>query len=185
MIHRYYNLMGLNVGASHQEIKKAYRKLAKVWHPDLNTDPNSQKLFLELNQAYNYLIQHNPELLKSSIEAQNNTSAHKFEYYHVPTDPLKYRDWMHEMRKKKSQPIRKDPNFCNYQKKLNRFINIFRYAMFSTFALSLLASLYALFKGKEFSTGHSFVIGLSINFVLIAFYVIGLSTYNYNAQKKY
>ena len=49
----YYQILGISKDASPDEIKKAYKKLAKKYHPDLNKDnPDSEKKFKELNQAY-------------------------------------------------------------------------------------------------------------------------------------
>ena len=39
-------------GAGDQQIKNAYRKLAKLYHPDINHDPNSHQLFVKINEAY-------------------------------------------------------------------------------------------------------------------------------------
>lgn len=52
----YYEVLGVNKGASDDEIKKAHRKLAKKYHPDLNHDnPEADGKFKELNEAYEVL----------------------------------------------------------------------------------------------------------------------------------
>ena len=48
----YYEVLGLAKGASDDEIKKSYRKLAKKYHPDLNPgDAEAEKNFKEVNEA--------------------------------------------------------------------------------------------------------------------------------------
>ncbi len=49
----YYEVLGVAKGASMDEIKKAYRKLARQYHPDANPDdPNAEARFKELSEAY-------------------------------------------------------------------------------------------------------------------------------------
>lgn len=52
----YYEVLGLSKSASVDEIKKAYRKLAKQYHPDLNPgDKSAEAKFKEVNEAYEVL----------------------------------------------------------------------------------------------------------------------------------
>ena len=50
-----YRVLGVERGASDAEIKRAFRKLAQQWHPDVNTEPGAQERFKEINDAYQVL----------------------------------------------------------------------------------------------------------------------------------
>jgi molecular chaperone DnaJ len=51
----YYGILGVARNASADEIKRAYRKLARQYHPDVNPDPAAQEKFKEINAAYEVL----------------------------------------------------------------------------------------------------------------------------------
>ncbi|HOE69709.1 MAG TPA: J domain-containing protein [Brevefilum sp.] len=52
----YYNTLNVSKNASQEDIKKAYRKLAREYHPDVNPDdPNAEEKFKDINEAYQVL----------------------------------------------------------------------------------------------------------------------------------
>src|SRR5882672_4203543 len=55
----YYSILGVERGASADDIKKAYRKLAHKYHPDVSKDPQGEEKFKEVAEAYETLK--NPE----------------------------------------------------------------------------------------------------------------------------
>ena len=50
-----YEILGVNSDATQDEIKKAYRKLARKYHPDVNKDAGAEEKFKEINGAYEVL----------------------------------------------------------------------------------------------------------------------------------
>jgi len=51
----YYEVLAIERGASVDEIKRAYRRLARQYHPDVNRDPGAEERFKEVNEAYEVL----------------------------------------------------------------------------------------------------------------------------------
>ncbi|MDT8337322.1 MAG: molecular chaperone DnaJ [Candidatus Izemoplasmatales bacterium] len=51
----YYEVLGISKTASDEEVKKAYRKLAKKYHPDVSTEQNAEAKFKEVQEAYDVL----------------------------------------------------------------------------------------------------------------------------------
>ncbi|MDY6784968.1 MAG: molecular chaperone DnaJ [Cyanobacteriota bacterium] len=56
----YYELLGLSRDATQEEIKRAYRRLARKYHPDVNQEPGAEEQFKEINRANEILS--NPDL---------------------------------------------------------------------------------------------------------------------------
>ncbi|MBQ7045635.1 MAG: molecular chaperone DnaJ [Clostridia bacterium] len=71
----YYEVLGIDRSASDDEIKKAYRKAAKKYHPDLNPgDAEAEKNFKEVNEAYEVL-------------SDSNKKARYDQFGHAGVDP--------------------------------------------------------------------------------------------------
>lgn len=51
----YYEVLGVSRDASAEEIRKAYRRLARQYHPDVNKSPEAEARFKEINEAYEVL----------------------------------------------------------------------------------------------------------------------------------
>ena len=74
----YYRILGLQIDASKKDIKKKFIQLAKEYHPDINTDKTSQKIFKEVSEAYGILS--NNELKREydeKIQEKKTTNERK------------------------------------------------------------------------------------------------------------
>ncbi|WP_027108491.1 molecular chaperone DnaJ [Lacticigenium naphthae] len=70
----YYDILGVSKDASSDEIKKAYRKLSKKYHPDINQDSGAEDTFKQISEAYEVL-------------SDSNKRAAYDQYGHASTDP--------------------------------------------------------------------------------------------------
>src|SRR5215216_1593813 len=59
----YFKVLGLKPDATHEEIRKAYRSLARKYHPDLNPgDKSAEEQFKRISEAHDYLCDPNPRV---------------------------------------------------------------------------------------------------------------------------
>jgi tetratricopeptide (TPR) repeat protein len=83
-IDRCYQLLGICRGATLDELKAAYRSLARKWHPDLNPgDLEAHQRFITLNQAYQLLLVG----IANPTENQPNSTGSTQTNFQQPTTP--------------------------------------------------------------------------------------------------
>jgi hypothetical protein len=76
----YYKILGLPSDSSVEEIKKAYRKKARLYHPDINPASDARDLFIGATEAYEFLLAYH-EKIKNDEQ----------EYYRAMEEWRKYR----------------------------------------------------------------------------------------------
>ena len=82
----YYDILGVSNNASHDEIKKAYRRLSLIHHPDKNGNHEDDK-FKELNEAYTILSDINTKKKYDNRNANGNISFDDLNVQHInPND---------------------------------------------------------------------------------------------------
>jgi hypothetical protein len=64
----YYKILGIPVDSSVEEIKKAYRRKARLYHPDINPSPDAKDLFIGITEAYEFLISNHEKIKIDDLE---------------------------------------------------------------------------------------------------------------------
>jgi hypothetical protein len=64
----YYEILGLTGSSTIEEIKKAYRRKARLYHPDINPSSDAKDMFISITEAYEFLIT-NHDKIKSDEQA--------------------------------------------------------------------------------------------------------------------
>ncbi|MCV9389198.1 DnaJ domain-containing protein [Reichenbachiella ulvae] len=130
MHNHYLDVLELHEGASKAEVKKAYRRLSKVYHPDLNKSEDAQQRFIEITEAYKFLMDVGPR----------PQTIHQSEPdYGYDPDVEAYRQWREKAkayaRQKQRDAIRRQNELI---KNLLRFFN---YATFVMLGFNILLEL--------------------------------------------
>jgi Ca2+/Na+ antiporter len=91
-------ILGLNPGANQLEIKQAFRRMAKMYHPDLNPSPYANQEFIRIKNAFDYLVDYNP--LKSCYRSNSYRYQSQRRSYYTRAGSFEreyYRKWQNHM----------------------------------------------------------------------------------------
>lgn len=149
----YYSILGLTKNATDIEIKSAFRKLAKIYHPDKNPDPNARQLFEHILKAYDTLINPHSRRRYDSIGATNTSYSKQYvkpsnarnrgqKEWNTDEEDLKRREYYkqhyHHAKSKIAQPEVKQTPYSDY-----------KYVLFATpIAVGLLMLIISLFNSE-------------------------------------
>jgi hypothetical protein len=77
-LRRYYTLLGLQEGATEQEIRRKYRSLAMRFHPDKNPSPAAKEKFIQLTEAYEILLKkRDAKSIKTEVRPKSKTAEER------------------------------------------------------------------------------------------------------------
>ena len=71
-----YDVLGVSSDASQREIRSAYKRLARVWHPDKNKSPQAQEKILEINKAYEVSLALNISIIQYYLGSLHKIDVH-------------------------------------------------------------------------------------------------------------
>lgn len=108
----FYKILELTHKSNNHAIRKAYRRLALIYHPDVNSDPTASKKFIEIGEAYevlkNPLKRRKYDLLYNSVLNKNS-----------PLSSQRRRKWNDEVNQK--QQAGADKAMHNAKQDFNKF----------------------------------------------------------------
>ncbi|HNT71401.1 MAG TPA: DnaJ domain-containing protein [Bacteroidales bacterium] len=102
------NLLSLNNNATENDIKKKYKELAKIYHPDSNTSESSADKFIQITEAYLFLINNkDSQYIHQNTEDEYKRQAYQYaqmryeefrkkeeELNNIPINKILYPSWL-------------------------------------------------------------------------------------------
>jgi curved DNA-binding protein CbpA len=180
LISEYYNILGLPLNSSIEEIKKAYRKHARLFHPDINHSPDAKDKFIMITEAYDFLIANHE---KGDIDEQD--------YFRIVEEWRKYRQDRSRQRAqyyaRSSFERFKNSKYYRSTRILNASSVIF------PFSIALIVLIFTVFgyvlklknpePGTEITSLITFILLLILSIILLSISLIYLKGY-IDANKK-
>lgn len=164
----YFKILGISSSSSLDEIKSAYRKLAKKYHPDLNKSPHAASLFIEINEAYEVLTY---RLTNRQGEADSASQQEEYEEFitHVREAAHRRARMKYEKFKKEHEAFQESGLYDVVL--LFKYIGLILLPLLAT-ALVLFPIIVAIVSGE-----------IAAFFYLFVFWVIGLFLFYYILQQ--
>jgi hypothetical protein len=134
----YYHILGINAGASEDEIRSAFRSKAKELHPDVNPDPTAHERFMECQHAYSFLMDHTQRHNYDAI-----LNAKKISLAELQRREMVYKLWVeHQQRKARTrtamESVRYDSQGNPLTRKIWRGVNLIYNTSFLLLFLSVI-----------------------------------------------
>ncbi|MFN8206863.1 MAG: J domain-containing protein [Bacteroidales bacterium] len=150
---KYYTLLGLSPGAEVAEVRKAYRAKVKLCHPDIAPAADGTRLFIELTEAYEFLLAALQDKNEARIEEENAEPFVVFE----PSMQELVREEMEKLRRMAKEEARR--KYREYQQskeyQINKFLGRAFDMLFQLLGvvviLSALTGLYHQYRLPDFS----------------------------------
>jgi hypothetical protein len=120
-MNKYYSVLGLPTNASKDEIRRKYRKLVLIWHPDKNPSPEAHSKFIEITEAY--------DILSGERKAPRTAFTTKRRTASASPPPPKKKTTKELYREKylsERARIRRDPNFAGKKSASERRVKMWR-----------------------------------------------------------
>ncbi len=135
----YFHILGLEIGAGENEIRKAFRAKAKLFHPDVNSDEDARQKFIEVQQAYSFLIndaqRRNYTLLLNEEKMSQSEQDRREQIYKL---------WVeHQQRKARTRNALEDSYYMEggnlFEKRMWRGLNLFYNVFFMSIFVFIIA----------------------------------------------
>lgn len=177
----YYEILGIPLNSSVDEIKKAYRRKARLYHPDINPSPDAKDHFISITEAYEFLIT-NHEKIRSDEQV----------YQQAMDDWRKYR----QDRSRKRATVYAHTSYGNFKNtKFYKTTRIFDgTTIIASFIVSIMVLIYTVY-GYFFRLKHpipgldkpsvfAFLMLLMIGMVFFVVSFIYLRAYQETSKKR-
>jgi hypothetical protein len=174
VLSEYYEILGLPATASIEEIKKAYRKKARLYHPDINHKPEAKDQFIKVTEAYDFLL-----------ASREKGDLNDTDYFRIVEEWRKYRQ---DRSRQRAQYYARS-SFTRFKNskyyKSTRILNAS--SIIFNFAISVMVLVYTIFgyilklrnpvPGTERTTLISFITLLTVSLILFSISIIYLKAY--------
>lgn len=174
MVSEYYDILGLTANSSIDEIKRAYRKKARIYHPDINHLPEAKEMFIKVTEAYDFLI-----------ASKEKGILNDEDYFRVVEDWRKYRQ---DRSRKRAQYYARSSytqfKKSNYYRSTKILQLSFGIIMFTVALIVLMLTILGFIlklknpiPGEELQTLLSFIMLLFISIILLSVSFLYLKSY--------